>query len=456
MHSLYWLQSPTMAAHMTQQNEELSHRLRFNQIDAETVATLRENAAFIAGVLPGLLDAFYVHIVSDAEASAFFRDRAHMTYARERQLQHWLTILEARFDAAYLASVMRIGEAHARLGLEPSIYIGGYSFLLSRLNMTIAETLPGRRAESRKAKLQAAVTKAALLDMDLSISVYLDIERRQRQKAMDRLVSLGNSVTGITQTISSAANQLEATARSLDGSTATTTRESAGVAAASNDASDNMQTVAAATEQLSASIREITARMRQSADFAEAAAASAKQSNHQMQELQHAASQIGNVIGIINAIAAQTNLLALNATIEAARAGESGRGFAVVAQEVKSLAEQTTRATAEIAGQIQAMQSATGDTAGAMRSVVDKIEQITGISLAIASAVEEQGSATQEIARNVIGVSLRMGQMSQSADLVNRAANDARAGASGVLEIASGLARNGEMLRDAVSRFEAA
>jgi methyl-accepting chemotaxis protein len=440
---------------MTETNE-LSHRLRFNQIDAETIATLRENAAFVAGVLPGLMDAFYIHISGDAEAAAFFRDRAHMAYARDRQLRHWQTIMDARFDATYVASVTKIGAAHARLGLEPSIYIGGYSFLLTRLNLAIAEKLPGRRAEARKAKLQAAVTKAALLDMDFSISVYLDIQRRERQRAMDQLVGLAKSVADVTHTISSAANSLEATARGLDGSTVATARESSAVAAASQDASSNMQTVASATEQLSGSIREITSRMRQSADFAEGAAASAKQSNHQVRQLQHAANEIGNVIGIINAIAAQTNLLALNATIEAARAGESGRGFAVVAQEVKSLAEQTTRATAEIAGQIQAMQSATGDTAGAMRSVVEKIEQITGISLAIASAVEEQGAATQEIARNVSGVSLRMDQMSQSAELVNRAANDARAGASEVLQVASSLARNGEMLRDAVLRFEAA
>jgi methyl-accepting chemotaxis protein len=438
------------------EQQDLSKRLDFNQIDQGTRTVLRENAALIAVEMPKVLEQFYQHIGRHAEASAFFKDRAHMNYAREAQLRHWLVIAKGEFDQSYVASVRRIGEAHARLGLEPQLYLGGYSFLLCGLVEAIGQKLQGNRQADKRGKLQTALIKAALLDMDMVIAVYVDIERRQRQGIMDQVTKVSLSITDIAGAVSAAAIQLEATARGLSGSTDATTRESTAVAAASSDVAMNVQTVAAATEELSASIREISEQVRKSAQFAEGAVGSAKQSSAQVVKLQQSASEIGSVVSLINAIAAQTNLLALNATIEAARAGESGRGFAVVAQEVKSLAEQTTRATSEIAEQIKAIQTATSDTAKAIGTVVGTIEQISSIALALSSAVDEQGSATQEIAHNASGVSQRIADVSRSANAVDRAAREASSGASEVLAVASELARNGEKLRHTISELKVA
>jgi methyl-accepting chemotaxis protein len=292
--------------------------------------------------------------------------------------------------------------------------------------------------------------------MEICISVYIDIERRQRQATNDRLLKASNEVADIANAVSSSASELEATARSFTATTESATKESARMAAASTDASNNVQTVAAATEQLSASIREIADQVGKSVRFADEAVGSAKHSNEQVLRLQQAAGEIGSVVNLINAIAAQTNLLALNATIEAARAGESGRGFAVVAQEVKSLAEQTTRATSDIANQVKAIQSATGDTAGAINVVVGMIEEISSIALTLSSAIEEQGSATQEIARNTSTVSALIGDVSLSASTVDKAAQEASTGASEMLTVIGDLARNGETLRETLTKMKVA
>jgi methyl-accepting chemotaxis protein len=436
--------------------EELAKRLNFNQIDEKTRALLRDNAELIAAELPKALDQFYEHVAGNPEASAFFRDRAHMRHARDMQIRHWMVIAQGQFDDAYITSVTKIGETHARLGLEPRLYIGGYSFLLCRMLDAVSQRLKGNRLAEKRAQLQTALVKAAMLDMDAALSVYIDIERGQRKLAMDQLVKAAQSGSDVANAVSAAASELEATARGLTITTAATTKESAVVASASSDVALNVQTVASATEELSASIREIAEQVRKSAQVAETAVGGARQSSEQVLRLQQAAGEIGSVVALINAVAAQTNLLALNATIEAARAGESGRGFAVVAQEVKSLAEQTTRATSEIAGQIKAIQTATGDTAAAISAVVGMIQEISGISLTLASAIEQQGAATQEIAHNASGVSRRIADVSHSAGAVDKAAREANSGASEVLSVASELARNGEALRQTLARMKVA
>lgn len=176
---------------------------------------------------------------------------------------------------------------------------------------------------------------------------------------------------------------------------------SSGIVDAAQQARYNVETVAAAAEELTYSIREISERVAESSRIAGVAVTHANQSNEIVNGLNKASERIGNVVSLITDIAGQTNLLALNATIEAARAGEAGRGFAVVASEVKSLADQTAKATEEISHQIATIQSSTAGAVKAIHEISQTITKISEISTAIAAAVEEQSAATGEISRNI-------------------------------------------------------
>ena len=280
-------------------------------------------------------------------------------------------------------------------------------------------------------------------------------ERREarRQAIETHIHSFEASVGDALQMVGSAAGELQSTAQLMSATAEETERQSTAVAAASEQASTNVQTVASAAEELSSSIAEIGRQVATSADITARAVDDTRRTNDQIHGLAEAAQSIGDVVKLISDIASQTDLLALNATIEAARAGEAGRGFAVVASEVKSLANQTAKATEEIRTKIAEMQVATGRSVDAVKDIGETITRINEIATTIASAVEQQGAATREIARNVQQASCGTADVSKNIGAVTKAANDTGLASNQVLGTAGQLAEQADALKSQVETF---
>ncbi len=278
--------------------------------------------------------------------------------------------------------------------------------------------------------------------------------REQRGTRIEHLVGAFEQQVGQTVSVlATASTEMEATASSMTRNAAQTNTQAVAVAQAAEESSSGVQTVAAASNQLAASITEINRQVTSSATLTGKAVGSVRRTDDTVRALSDSAGRIGQVVELITTIASQTNLLALNATIEAARAGDAGRGFAVVASEVKSLAQQTARATDEIAAQIAQVQQATGGAVDAIREIGGLIEEVGAITGAIAAAVEQQGAATAEIARNVQQTAASTQVVTTNISGVSRAANDTGTAATEVLGAAGDLSRQAENLSAEVSRF---
>ena len=308
----------------------------------------------------------------------------------------------------------------------------------------------GAMAEALQVFKQALIAKKAA-DEAAARDADAKIERGRRVDSITR--DFESLIGEIVATVSSASTQLEASAGTLTATAERAQQLTTTVAAASEEASTNVRSVASATEEMASSINEIGRQVQDSARMAGEAVEQARKTNDRVSELSKAAARIGDVVELINTIAGQTNLLALNATIEAARAGEAGRGFAVVASEVKALAEQTAKATGEIGQQITGIQTATQDSVNAIKEIGGTIEKLCEISSTIASAVEEQGAATQEISRNVQQAAHGTQQVSSNITDVQRGASETGSASSQVLAAAQSLSGDSNRLKLEVGKF---
>ena len=260
-------------------------------------------------------------------------------------------------------------------------------------------------------------------------------------------------VGGLVAILSSAATELEASARGMSGTALQTTGQAATVASAAAEASMGVGTVAASAEELAASIEEISRQVAQSSGITDQAVIDARRTDLIVHKLAQGAERIGHVVGLITNIAGQTNLLALNATIEAARAGEAGKGFAVVAGEVKELANETARATEDIARRVEAIQGDTSGAVGAIASISRTIGQINDVQVTIASAVEQQTATTAEISRSVTEAASGSAEIARNIDGVSAAAGSTTTALTQSRTAVEELAGMAERLRETVARF---
>ena len=356
--------------------------------------------------------------------------------------------------AAAIASVL--GYMLVRSIARPLGRMTGAMRLLAARDMSAVIEGLGRRDEIGAMADAVQVFKDNMIRADgLAASQAEDRQNKERRAAhLDVLVGSFEGRVGQTVgALAGASSEMETTARAMTAAATQTNQQAAAVAAAAHQTSLGVQTVASAAEQLTASIGEITRQVTQSARITERAVEDTRRTDAVVRVLSEGAQKIGVVVELISSIAAQTNLLALNATIEAARAGEAGKGFAVVASEVKSLAQQTAKATGEISAQVGQVQAATIEAVAAIGGISSLIEEVGVIATTIAAAVEQQSAATADIARTIQQTATSTREVTATISGVSQTANDTGVSAGRVLHAATDLSRQAESLSERVGSF---
>jgi hypothetical protein len=432
-------------------------RLAVFRITPEDIQRLRNNAEFARTRLPRLIEQWHALFADWPEVqTALMIPAVHKV-----RVEHWTRVASGALDDGFEDSARRLAQAFY------DNKVPGYAVTVCHnvvVNAVIRElgldsgsrgfALFGSKADAERTLLRTSLEKAAWFDVEMLLEVYAEAERESEHRILNGLAdNLERNVkTLVTGTVSST-RQMQANAEKMTSIAESANRKATDVAAAAEQASANVQTVASASEQLTSSIGEISQHVNQSSRIAREAVDQAIKTNGTVAGLVEAAQRIGDVVQMINNIASQTNLLALNATIEAARAGEAGKGFAVVASEVKSLANQTAKATEEIAVQINGMQDAARGSAEAIKGVGATIERINEIVTTVAAAVEEQAAATEEISRNVQQAATGTQTVSRTIVEVSAASSETGGIAGQVLDAAGKLRDEADTLNREIESF---
>ena len=436
-------------------------RIAFMKIKEQERELLRELKPVIAREFPATLDGFYQHLKGWPEVYSMFGGEAGVKHARDKQLEHWMKIADAKFDDEYTRSVTAIGDAHARLKLQPQWYFGAYNFLMMGLIEAVLNDQRKKgspinwKRHSEAARYRVSVlVKAVMLDMELVLTVIYERQNEERLAIFDQLANeMESQIGAISDTLAQTSTDLAESARTMARDAETSSQQASTVAAAAEEATATAQSVAGASSELTKAIQEISASAGEAASGSSQAARQAELTRETMNTLDEAAQKIGEIITLIEGVAEQTNLLALNATIEAARAGDAGKGFAVVASEVKSLAGQTAKATDEISQQINNIQSVVKSAVEAIEDVARSVERVNGVSTSISAAVEEQNAATAEISRNTEQTAQSSGSVSQTIAGVLSSVQNTATSAKGLVNSSDQLGKQAAKLRKDVTDF---
>ncbi|WP_436016010.1 methyl-accepting chemotaxis protein [Phenylobacterium sp. LjRoot219] len=469
-------------------------RLSFMGFEEADRRALMSLAPLIKRELPKALDQFYRRVKETPETSRFFSSQAHIDGAASRQLRHWDLISAAEFSQSYVDAVRTVGLIHARIGLEPRWYIGGYALVLEQLvNAILVERQPKRGfgktpSDPELARKVGALLKATLLDMDFAISVYIEAAEEARKASeaeatrmlQDEVVNVfGAALAKLAQgdlTVRIADEVPDAFVRLRDDFNAATTgleaamvavvgnidaiRSSADdIARAAGDLSRRTEQQAAALEETAASLSEITAAVASSAKGATTSGDLARtvdqdagtgreivlQAVAAMERIEQSSRKIGEIIDVIDEIAFQTNLLALNAGVEAARAGEAGKGFAVVASEVRALAQRSAEAAKEIEALIKVSTDHVDGGVLLVRQSGEALSRIAGGANQMNGLITEIAASAQQQAAGLSQVNSAAAQMDQitqqNAAMVEEAAAAAQSLSHEILALDAEVAR---------------
>jgi methyl-accepting chemotaxis protein len=393
--------------------QQVEERLKFVELDEATRARLRGLNDTLGPALKRGLDRFYAIIAQAPGLASFFARQGTRERARERQVQHWQFLFDGRFDKDYVAAVRRVGATHARIGLEPRWYMGGYALILETMieEMFRDETgwRLGRRRKSgrERAKDVVALLKAALIDMDLSISLYLEELQDERDRLTAEQTAMMDRMRSIVEGVEASITQFSTSTREISEASGDLSSRTEGQA-------QSLARSVSALDELSKGVRSVSERAARIATMMEGTGAAAEEGgrlaarmNTAMERIAQSSEQVRKTISVIDDIAFQTNLLALNAGVEAARAGEAGKGFAVVASEVRDLALRSTNAAREIKGLIQ-------DSEGHVGAGMGQVKETAGALTQIAQSVQEVKLLVSEMSQDASAQTARITDISAS------------------------------------------